>query len=79
MVTVDALPDTLDTIGVMPVGTVVGVVPAELVYQVVVPGIPTAMFAVVTAKVTDPANPPIIGSDWVARLTVILAGITVAS
>jgi hypothetical protein len=70
IVTVDALLATFVTEAVMPVGTVVVVLPAELVYQVTVPAVPAVTFAVVAAKVAEPALPLVIVPDWVPRLTV---------
>jgi hypothetical protein len=69
MVTVAALPATAVTAGVMPVGAVVAVVPAALVYHATVPAVPAATFVVVAAKEAVPALPLEMLPDWEARLT----------
>jgi hypothetical protein len=79
MVTVDELLATLEALAVTPVGAVVVVVPAALVYQVTVPAVPEAMLAVVTAKVAVPPVPPAITPDWAPMLTVGVRMVSVAT
>ena len=66
----DELPETLDTVGVIPIGTPVVVVPAEVVYQVIVPADPLGTLVVETAKVADPAYPETIVPTCAPRLAV---------
>ena len=57
IVTMAVLLATAETEGVIPVGALVAVVPAEEVYQVTVPVVPAGTLAVVAAKLADPAVP----------------------
>ena len=57
MVSVDALLAMAVTVAVTPVGADIVVVPAEVVYQVILPLVPEDTFEVVTAYVAAPADP----------------------
>jgi hypothetical protein len=70
MVTVAALFDTLDTVGVTPIGADTVVFPLESVYQFTVPAVPFAILVVVTANVAVPAVPAVIVPVRNPRVTV---------
>jgi len=76
IVTVAALPATLVTDAVIPVGAEAVVVPADVVYHCIVPGAPAAMLAVVTAKVAEPAVPALIVPLCPPSVTVLGADMT---
>jgi hypothetical protein len=59
------------TVHVIPVGGDAIVVPAEFVYQEIVPIVPVKILAVVTAKLALPAVPAVIVPICDPRLTVI--------
>jgi hypothetical protein len=65
---VAALFDTLETVGVTPVGADAVVFPLESVYQFTVPAVPFAILVVVAANVAVPAVPAVIAPVCAPRV-----------